>query len=463
MDSCKRCGRGGAERSCPALESTLCASCCDAGQRRDIACPATCVHLQQFGDKDAYNSAVDKLMSFAFESQLPLVREALARLIGAAQAMEDWEQPLMFGYTLYGHVNKNHHRIIDLFLQEHRRALERPEIDALEALQHAWPTLIEVQSIEKDVGVRFVDMASAETLFVHEKTATHSLKKFDAVLGWLVRLGDRIEMTGAHVLVPRPHLESVRAVLVKELKRLRRGSSGVPDTVLLREAVVAAQQRLRDCVLSWQPPRLVTTHGEELVFCEAIFEVTDVNAARARLAEHADLEAEGPGDSDFVWLDHRGSSALGAGPSVLGTLRIEGTQLKLQTQSRERLERGKQLLGAQLGVLARHRLDGIQDVDAAMAARSERAHARPEDPEASALQAELIGPLLQKQIDGWIDLSIPALKGKTAREAVKTQAGRRQVIRMLKDQENMMQGQPGGATVDFSYVYKQLGLDAKNV
>ena len=143
----------------------------------------------------------------------------------------------------------------------------------------------------------------------------------------------------------------------------------------------------------------------------------------------------------------------------LGAITFERGRMKLETKSRERLERGKQLLGEYLAGVARHRVDSIKDLNVAMeefAGRPERevADELPED-----VQAQLLGPIMQKQIESWIDERIPALNGKTPRQAVKTKAGRDKVVAMLKDQENSMQRQPGAALVDFSAVYRELGIE----
>ena len=74
------------------------------------------------------------------------------------------------------------------------------------------------------------------------------------------------------------------------------------------------------------------------------------------------------------------------------------------------------------------------------------------------VQAQLLVPILQQHIESWIDERIPALNGKTPRQAVKTKAGRDKVVAMLKDQENSIQRQHGGEQVDFSRVYRELGL-----
>jgi hypothetical protein len=454
MAKCIRCGGGGAKRPCPALAGDLCPRCCGQHQRREIHCPEGCRFLRQGGGEDGYGTVLPKLLDFAMSSEVR-ARPALARLTGPKKTLGDWEQPLVLAHLAYGYADANGDRSIDVFLRERQRELKATEIEALEALQKtAWPSLFEVQKVEVDVGIHFLDLVTRELVFVREKSGTHYLKKFDVMLGWMVQLGDHLEMTGAGVGVPRGHLEPVKKALLKEMRRLRQGAE-VPDRVLLRQAVVVAQHVLREAIESWRPPKMVTMDGEDLVFCEALFDVSDLAAVRSKLQAHPDMDAE---EDSFVWVDRKGRKQLGGGPLHLGGVTFARGRMRLETKSRERLERGKQLLGEYLAGVARHRMDSIKDLNVAMEELARRPEREPDDELPDDVQAQLLGPILQKHIAQWIDEHLPALNGKTPRQAVKTKTGRDKVLAMLKDQENSMQRQPGGALVDFSAVYLELGL-----
>ena len=396
-----------------------------------------------------------KLLDFATKSE-SRARPAFAKLAGPKQELGEWEQPLVLAYLAYGYADANGDRAIDDFLREHHRELEAAEVEALEALQQtAWPSLFEVQSVQVDVGLQLTDLAAGQEVFVREKAATHQMKEFDLFLGWIVALGDHFELTGAGCGVPRGHREAVLKALTRELRKLRKRHPEMPDRILLREAIPAGQTALREAVANWRPPRLVTMDGEDIVFCEAVFDVSDLATVRARLATHPDMEADEDG---FSWVDRRGRKQLGGGPLHLGAIRFEKGRMKLETKSGERLERGKELLVDLLAGVARHRVDAIKDLDVAMAELVDRPARGLVDEIPEAVQAQLLAPVLQQHIESWIDERIPALNGKTPRQAVKTKAGRDKVVAMLRDQENSMQRQPGGELVDFTRVYRALGL-----
>jgi hypothetical protein len=398
---------------------------------------------------------VPKLLDFAFRSD-GRVGPAVARLFGRKKAYAEWEQQLVSAYLAYGHADANGVRAIDVFLREHRRELEAAEVEALEALQQtAWPSLFEVQRVEVDVGLQLTDLVVGEEVFVRERSATHQMKKFDLFLGWIVSIGDHLELTGAGCGVPRGNGETVRKALTRELRKLRKRHPETPDRILLREAIPAGQTALREAVANWRPPRMVTMDGEDVVFCEAVFDVSDLAAVRARLTAHPDLEDDEDG---FSWVDRKGRKPLGSGPLHLGSIRFEKGRMTLETTSRERLECGKRLLVECLVGVARHRVDAIKDFEVAMAEARDRPVRQRGDEIPDEVQAQLLAPILQQHIDSWIDEHIPALNGKTPRQAVQTKAGRAKVLAMLKDQENTMQRQLGGQQVDFARVYRELGL-----
>lgn len=249
--------------------------------------------------------------------------------------------------------------------------------------------MFEVQEVRLDEGLDLLDLATGERVFVREKAATHQLTKYALDLAWIVRLGDHYELTGSFCSVPRAHREPVLKAVKRELKKARKVDADAPDKVLLRQVIPAAQRALRKAVNDWCPPKLVTMDGEDIVLCEAIFDVKDVAAVRAKLIEHPDLDEDGNG---FVWLDHDGRPQLGSGPLLLGSIKLTAKRLVLETKSKERIERGKGFLNGYLGGLVRHRLDAVKDLDVAMDEHRDRPArgAAPDDipPE---LKADLVG------------------------------------------------------------------------
>jgi hypothetical protein len=72
--------------------------------------------------------------------------------------------------------------------------------------------------------------------------------------------------------------------------------------------------------------------------------------------------------------------------------------------------------------------------------------------------ARLILEMKTKHYASWADEPMPALGGKTARETVRTKAGREQVDLLLKDCENREAREPLSRRFDFSSLRADLGL-----
>lgn len=456
MAKCAHCGGGKAKRPCPALGANICSRCCGQQQRKAIDCPSGCSFLRGAPKQDAYQSAVGKLLDFTM-SLHEWCDAAAKKYFGKNRAMDEWEQPILQGYFAFGHEDDDGDRAIDIFVRERGKQLRADEMEAVDALRNtAWYSMFEVQEVKLDEGLDLLDLATGERFFVQEKAATHQLTKYALHLGWVVELGDHYELTGSLCSVPRQHRDQVLKALKRELKKARKADPEVPDKVLLRRTTPATQRALRKAVNDWQPPQLVTTDGEEIVFCEAIFDLTDADAARKRLREHPDVEED---DGAFVWLDHRGRQQLGGGPLLLGSIRLTDRRLVLETSSKERIEKGKEFLRGCLGDLVRHRLDSIKDLEVAMDEHRARGPGGPpQDEIPPEMQAELVSQFMQERLMAWIDEPIPMLDGKTPRQVARTKAGKRKVLDMIKDQEHIAQSMPGADRMDFSAVYAELGL-----
>jgi len=462
MSKCLHCQQRKGKRPCPALRGVICSACCGQHRGRQIQCPLDCQFFVEADGKEslaaAFNPAASKMISTMFDDEEWCDRAELA-FLGSAKdrTMEDWEQPNLFGYMAYGFTDENADRFVDHYLRSHGPRLKLAETKALTALRDAWFSMFEVQEIQTDVGVQVLDLITENALFVHEKLGTHDLVKYDVILAWVVRIGGRHIFTGGGSKVPRMHKDAVLTAMRTALTRAKKDRPEASVRALLSDTAGPAHRVLARAFKNQTPPRMVTMDGEDIVFSEAIFDLTDAEAVKEKLAAHPDIDED---EDAFIWVDRKGRKQLGPGPLHLGTITVHGGRLKLETKSKERIERGKVLLGDLLGDLATHRLDTFKDLDVALAERAERGPApEPKDRVPPEVQAELLTQFMRERLMAWCDEEIPALDGKTPREAVRTTRGRKQVIELLKGQEHSTQRMPGGDRIDFRAIYRELGLD----
>ena len=140
-----------------------------------------------------------------------------------------------------------------------------------------------------------------------------------------------------------------------------------------------------------------------------------------------------------------------------GRVRFEKGNLILETNSRERLKKGKVLLKKNAGRFLKHLADSVQDVEQAIS----------ESMPGSADMESSIPPEIERQIiaqaqeqyylEQWPVAPIPALDGMTPKEASKKKSMRPRLIEMLKDIEYGMEKNPKMA-FDIGKLWKKLGL-----
>lgn len=356
-------------------------------------------------------------------------------------------------HACYGYRDAQGQRILDHFLLRHGRGLPSAETAALVCLKQARLSLWSVQAVQQGVGLELFDLLNDEPIQVREISGSFGMRRSDVICGWLVNLGDHVEMTGAAVHVAAPHQDHMFSVLRRVRKDARKEHPDLPETQLLNPHTGVILRALQEAIVAAPPPQLMTTDGTEVVLCNAHFRVLEKGeeSVRRRLSAHKDIEANG---DVFVWLG--GTGQAGLGKTALGQITLEPGGLLLETLSRERLECGKQLLQTRLPGLVLHLMDTIKDPVRATAETSGEAHREPTPPtpQEQAVMTEALRAYYAK----WPDTPLPAFSGKTPRQIAKSRAGRRKVEQLLCEIERSTATIPGGEAMDFSRVREQLDL-----
>ena len=76
----------------------------------------------------------------------------------------------------------------------------------------------------------------------------------------------------------------------------------------------------------------------------------------------------------------------------------------------------------------------------------------------------MLASVMQKYMSAWPDKEIPALGGKTPREAVAMKAGREKVLNLIKDMENgeARKKKAGEPFMDLGPLRRELGIGRDN-
>lgn len=205
---------------------------------------------------------------------------------------------------------------------------------------------------------------------------------------------------------------------------------------------------IADALLNPELPELRNTDDEPLSFHKLVFEIESPRAAFDALkalaldADEAALLAGAEMDEhgelrrvEFPWQKRGNTKNKSWDNTILGNLALDGARLVAEVNSEARAKRIREIIEDRLGARARHLATEIQSTESMLARAREEgdnaaARARKEEHERFASQPEVQAMLteqLRRYYESWTEEKIPALGGKTPRQAVKDPEGREMV------------------------------------
>ncbi|MBI5281082.1 MAG: SEC-C domain-containing protein [Candidatus Solibacter usitatus] len=411
---------------------------------------------QPSGSADDLNRLRNSLGDFVREV-IPLrVKSAAMVEFGTKDKLDEDEATALIDWLVHDFVAPHLGRtVIEEYVARHgsRLSAREREMAGLWAKSHIG--LYEAQSVTTGKGVDLKDLVFGGTQFVHDVSLSKSLVKWDVLLGRVVPGERGQELTGLGVKVQREDVESLKEWMEAE-RRARRLEWA---EFLKREWPLIRRQPYELAEARYEKLRLTNTDGEDVVICEAKYAVVDRGAVEKALRGCGQMEEDGEGGR-FAWLSGKAGET---GRTVLGSIRLDEGELSLDSNSRERFERGKQLLERLAGEALRHK----QDESTTQAEMKRRAREEPAKRERAAgeipkeVQDRLVTEHLERHYAEWPDTRLPALDGKTPREAVKTKGGRSRVVELLRDFENGMERRrlEGEPHYDVGKLRRELGLE----
>lgn len=366
--------------------------------------------------------------------------------------------------------------IVDLYLK--RRGWKETVMNRayFAALRDSPVSLYEVTDVQPGISMALRDLLSdTAPVTVREKSATRTLKQWDRIAVRVVPERDHNVISGALLPFSSDAADFLFAGLRDALKLKK------------RDALRLTREQLQGCApiftaawlfteiaraLSAAQPQFTNSDGDDVLFHDLRFPLAG-GATQSAIAERLDrvkgFLPEGP--KFWNWLaarKGRGGKAGGGimldtqmeGATVLGSAVLKGKALLVTVNSANRAAKVEALIRAATGDLLKPPLTTIRTVDQMRAEqrRNEPSEAADEIPPDIARQ--LMRDHLDKHYRETLDTPIPALGGKSPRQAVRTAAGRDKVIEWLKMLENRSAGHGEGplAEYDFGWMWSELGL-----
>jgi hypothetical protein len=208
--------------------------------------------------------------------------------------------------------------------------------------------------------------------------------------------------------------------------------------------------------------KVVNREGDPIEFSSADYAVKDETAllAALRLVEGFQDETSAQDDPEshhFGWLE----TGVEGPRASYGSVHIDHGRLRLECNSRKRLKRGRRLLESMAGPLLRHLGDSFETLESARAKAALNPPAKPAKLIPPDVERELVLQMKTEHYAKWPDMPLGAVDGKTARQAVKTEAGRRAVLELIRTMENLEEKErkDGRAAFDFTPLRRTLGLE----
>jgi hypothetical protein len=214
-------------------------------------------------------------------------------------------------------------------------------------------------------------------------------------------------------------------------------------------------------------PEVRNTEGHELVFTTLRWAVTWEAGVREVLAKLDGLDLEegsSPLTGTFRKTQPPKARHYPGATLEVGTLRLEGGVLSVETNSTERAERLRKKLDKALGKTAAFRSVTSEPLEEAMSkpvdpAAEARFRAEQEKLMALPEVREALAKMGRDHSLAWCDEVIPALGNRRPRTLVKTESGRRKVEAILAEfAEHQTRHPDDPSPMDLDLIRRELGL-----
>lgn len=388
--------------------------------------------------------------------------------------------------------------IIDDYLKRRGWREKVPARRYLAAMRDSVMSLYEVVDLEPGRAMTVRDMLrGGDPVRVEEKLGSENTARWDRLAARLITVNNKPRFTGGMLMMPHQAATQLLQDLEETAKRLRSElrreakKQGQNDEIALEDVRAAlvdtvgpqsfTRAWLEDLLEAMDAPlpRMCNTDGDDILFSEVRFPLHgDVAEVAAAIDGIEDVERTTPDEAAWIWHGqgspaqrmtrgpddgHTLRSEDDQGRTCLGNIEIRDRTLLLSVNSRQRAERGRDLLAAHLGSLVGAPLIAHEDIERTLDGPS-GPQASPADEIPPEVAAQIIRDYLDDHYRRTLDDPLPVLDGKTPRQAVKTKKGRGQVIEWLKYLENgehRRAASQGQEPYDMTWMWRELKLEGE--
>jgi hypothetical protein len=347
-------------------------------------------------------------------------------------------------------------RLVDVMLEEPRRPAGQRAF--LQAMRRTRMRIYEIMAVEPGASVTLRDVfVEGDPVKVRERSGSRALQRGELIATRVMRPGasGRPEMDGGSFRFAELQREHALDAVRELLAYLREEEPDRSEDAYWREMPPVLHEQ-------WRTPRIprpVNYDGDTVTETRVRFDVRDATAVERALDGEASLERQDEGGC-WSW---KGVGAQRAEDVILGFVQLESdTRLVLATNSVPRGERGRALLESIAGDAIEHRATSHEDLQRKMLeSLAEGPSADPGEALDAATREQLRDATeryLAERSAAWPDLEVPALEGKTPRQAARDPALRPKLLELLEMFERTYERAlaDGSPTADPSWLREEL-------
>lgn len=411
-------------------------------------------------------AALSKLLAFAFQPSFDAdhsVAEvlfwgerlrsaspgAVQRLLASDDASLKYNAWFLFDWEV-----DNTGTVADLFLEERTVGLSPAERKVLDALRRTHLRLYEVECVDRGRRLGLLDLWTGERVSVVDRGS------LDPVVIWDV-LGARVAPDGHGGRrfeggVYRYPIEARAQIGAQFRRAYQRHQRRHPDSDLdafFRRHGALFHHLWLDLVLFPEPREVLTSDGDPMIFCRAVFDTDRIDEVSRAIGRHPDVRLTE--DRRFVLQEQADD-----GSREVGRWSVDAGRILFETTSQARAIRGRRWLESLVGGLVQYRATALETLDQAMEGLR-RPPEPPADDRVPERDARAVKALFDRHYRGWLDRPAPDLGNRTPRAAARTKTWRPRLVDRLKHLENeaaraAIAGRP---PYDFRWIWLALGLD----
>jgi len=366
------------------------------------------------------------------------------------------------------------------FIEKRGKWLGKLEASILSLSIEAPLSFYEVLNCEPGFGMRVRDVLIGGEAEVEEHTASRTVQVGSILYGQLCRLP---EVTAFSRLAPIG-LRPDRKVELVKLRAWLRAKAAKQNRPLREVDLMEYEDKIRTEYLNardamYAPVKLTNTDGEPIELQTLRFRVGSAQVAFDALAplawnetteellEAAEFDSDGAMRSaEIQWRKPGNAMHKSWDNTILGHIGIEGRTLTVEVNSTARAKRFRKEIDKRLGILAVHESTETHTQEEMMeSARRKgnergRMDAEPGIDVPGPEQMEILETMLREHAEAWVDTEIPALGGRTPRQAIQDIDGRESVEGLLLEWErrNRDSRDPVLRSFDVGFVRRKLGL-----